>query len=255
MSEEKSVVRESVRRTQESKSGLGLGTILSIAAIFLMTAVLVAVIGFNALNIRNQYLTDLLKDVPFVNKLLPPLDENGEIKYENYTTEDFVAEVEKLNSQIVDFQMESADKDKTIMELKETVGDNADEIARLRAIEADQLRFKADKAEFDQLVALNDSEAYARFYESVSPENAAELYKQVVVNNSLKVEAKNYIATFKSMDNKSAAAMLEVLIPSDIDLVGMILKNLDADSRAAILSQMKPANAAVVAKIIAPPIT
>ena len=102
------------------------------------------------------------------------------------------------------------------------------------------------------MIALNDPQAYANFYESISPENAEELYKQAINQEVMDKEFKDYIQTFETMKKDAATTILEELIITDMDLVITILDNLSSKKRSEILGAMDPQNAASCSRLLSP---
>lgn len=204
--------------------------IMTIISVFIIS-VLVAILGFNAGGIRDKYLRGTLEKIPIVKNLLPPLEqnENGEGLTENISEEQ-----------------------KTIDSLTQEIQNLNAEITRLKAFEENQLKFKAEKEEFDRMIALSDSKAYSAFYESIAPENAEKLYKEAIGQANIDKNFKDYISTFENMKKDAASKILEELILTDMDLVITILQNLSSTKRSEILSTMDSKNAAAVTKLLSP---
>ncbi len=205
------------------------GCLSKVLIFLIIIAIPIILISFNVGNIRDKYLRPGLERIPIIKNLLPPLDENEEEKIEKKDEKQ-----EKIDALI-----------KEIEELNK-------EISRLKEFEQTQLQFKAQKEEFDKMIALNDPKAYAKFYESVYPENAEELYKQAVDKDIKDKRFKEYIQTFENMKKDAVSTILEELMITDIDLVIDILKNLSSEKRSEILSVMDPKNAASFSKLLAP---
>ena len=215
---------------EPNKKGSGCLVKLIIAGIIfiIIVSIPIAIIGFNVGNIRDRYLRPGLERIPIINNLLPPLEE------------------EQIEEQPVDEQQQTIDS------LTAEIEELNKEIARLREFEQTQLEFRAEKEEFDRMIALNDPQAYANFYESISPENAEELYKQAINQEVMDKEFKDYIQTFETMKKDAATTILEELIITDMDLVITILDNLSSKKRSEILGAMDPQNAASCSRLLSP---
>lgn len=215
---------------EPNKKGSGCLVKLIIAGIIfiIIVSITIAIIGFNVGNIRDRYLRPGLERIPIINNLLPPLEE------------------EQIEEQPVDEQQQTIDS------LTAEIEELNKEIARLREFEQTQLEFRAEKEEFDRMIALNDPQAYANFYESISPENAEELYKQAINQEVMDKEFKDYIQTFETMKKDAATTILEELIITDMDLVITILDNLSSKKRSEILGAMDPQNAASCSRLLSP---
>lgn len=214
--------------TDEPKKKKG-GCLLKLLIFLIIIAIPIALISFNVGNIRDKYLRPGLEKIPIIKNLLPPLEE-GE-----------TAEIE-----VVD------EKQQTIDSLTKEIEELNKEITRLKAFEQAQLQFKAEKEQFDKMIALNDPKAYSSFYKSIAPENAEELYKQAISKEVTDKKFKEYIQTFETMKKDSVATILEELMVTDMDLVITILQNLSSDKRSEILSAMDSKNAASCSKLLAP---
>ncbi|WP_250278419.1 MotE family protein [[Clostridium] colinum] len=211
---------------EEPKKKKG-GCLFKILIILIIIAIPVALISFNVGNIRDKYLRPGLEKMPIIKNLLPPLEETEEevpIDEKQQTIDALTKEIEELNK----------------------------EITRLKKFEETQLQFKAEKEEFDRMIALKEPKAYVDFYETIAPENAEELYKEAVNKQITDKKFKDYIRTFESMKKDAVATILEELMITDMDLVITILDNLPSEKRSEILSAMDPQNAASCSKLLAP---
>lgn len=219
---------EDNENSPKKKGGCLKKLIVFILIMSIFVGIPVAIIGFNVGGIRDKYLRPGLEKIPIIKNLLPPLEE------------------EQPKEEVVD------EKQQTIDALTKEIENLNQEIARLKVFEQNQLEFKKQKEEFDQMIALNDPNAYASFYESIAPENAQELYKEAVTKEVQDKEFKTYIQTFETMKKDAATSILEELITTDMDLVITILQNLSSDKRSEILSTMDPKNAASCSKLLYP---
>ena len=141
----------------------------------------------------------------------------------------------------------SADSD-TIAELQK-------QIAELSVYKEEQAEFEKEKEKFYEEVVFSDNapdiEEYKAYYESIEPENAEVLYKQVVEQSASNQEAKEYADTYASMKPKEAAAIFDTMT-GNLKLVADILLNMDPQSRADILGKMNADTAAKVTEIMKP---
>lgn len=221
-------VDEDIENQPNKKRGRLFKLIIAGIIFIIILSISVAILGFNVGNIRDKYLRPGLERIPIINNLLPPLEE------------------EQIQEQPVD------EKQQTIDSLTAEIEELNKEISRLKEFEQAQLEFKAEKEEFDKMIALNDPKAYSNFYETISPENAEELYKQAINQEVVDKEFKDYIQTFENMKKDAAATILEQLIITDMDLVITILNNLSSKKRSEILSAMDPQNAASCSRLLSP---
>lgn len=194
----------------------------------------------------------VLKDVPYVNRILPGIEEyipQEEDAYAQYTT------VDEAIVRIKELEVE-------IEELKATGNANSDYIAELEAAAAELAEYKANEAAFEETkekfyeeVVFSDNapdiNEYKTYYESIEPENAEAIYKQVVSQLQKDEEIEDYIKAYSSMKAKNAAAIFDTMT-DDFDLVCEILQGMDASTRADILAAMSAENAAIVTKMMEP---
>ena len=194
----------------------------------------------------------VLKDVPYVNRILPGIEEYipaEEDEYAAYTT------VEEAVDRIKELEVE-------IEELKETGTQNSDYIAELEAASAELAEYKANEAAFEETkekfyeeVVSSDNapdiNEYKTYYESIEPENAEAIYKQVVSQIQTDEEIEDYVKAYSSMKAKDAAAIFDTMT-DDFDLVCEILSAMDASTRADILAAMSEENAAIITKMMEP---
>ena len=230
--------KQTGRQKSRSKAAPALILLAVIAAV-------AAVLAFNVFGFRSRYVIPLLERVPIVRNLLPPADAAGHGEAQTLSSAELYARINDLTGQLLQSQ-------RSVQSLIDGNDALRAENARLKAFEEQQEQFKSDKAEFDRLIAMRDPQAYADFYAQVSPDNAETLYSEAVGLARQSVEARQYAKLIAGMDSSAAAAALEALIPTDIDLVVGVLRNMESASASAILDGMQTKNAAVVAKMMAP---
>ena len=129
------------------------------------------------------------------------------------------------------------------------------EIDRLKTFEDNQTYYEELKKKFDEEVVYTDNapsiEEYKKWYEEMNPDNAADIYQQVLLKINYTEQVKAWAEAYSKMDAKSAAAILEEMT-GDIDLVSDILNNMKSTQRAAILAAMDPVFAAKITKVMHP---
>ena len=130
------------------------------------------------------------------------------------------------------------------------------EVARLKTFEENQLQFQTEKDKFDKEVVFNDKapdiEEYKKYYESISPDNAAEIYRQVVEQQENEKKLVEQAEMYKSMKPEEAAKILNGM-GGDLDLVSNILLHMKTKEAGAILAKMDSNMAAKVTKKICTP--
>ena len=137
---------------------------------------------------------------------------------------------------------------KKIKDLKAKVND-------LSKYKEDEAAFEKEKEKYNEEVVFSDQapdiEQYKAYYESIEPENAEVLYKQVVEQITYDDQLKDYAKTYSQMKPKQAAAIFDTMT-DDLELVAKILSAMNADARGDILGNMNTDTAAKVTKLMEP---
>lgn len=239
--------------TEEEENETAGGKLVIVFVTILIVAVWLAIfallIKWDVGGFGSSVLYPLLKDVPYVNKILPEVnDPNKDDPYAYESIDDAVAQIKKLEKQLAKAKESSGDSDETINELQ-------DEVARLKVYEQEQADFEEIRTKFYEEVVFGDKapdiEEYKTFYESIDPENAEQLYKQVVSQIQEDEEVADYVKAYSEMKPKAAASIMESMT-DDLELVAKILSNMKADKRGDILAAMSPDVAASVTKLMEP---
>ncbi len=213
---------------------------------FGIVALIIAILGFNFLDIRDKYLRQYIEQIPVVGSFLPEPSDSS-LEY-NKTKEEVQAENQAYISEIADLTAE-------IDKLQTMLNSSNEEVDRLKEFEAGYLQFLDEKAAFDETVATTDPEAFMKYYEAMYAENAERIYTDLKGIEIDKEQFNDYIATFSSMEPSSVASILEEMMVTDIDLVVSILDEVSSDFAGEVLAAMAPDKAATVAKLLAPSFT
>ncbi len=227
---------------QEESAGSKLLTILIVFVIVaIWLALFCVLIKFDVGHFGSEVLYPILKDVPVVNKVLPPVE--GGQEPEGYT------DIDAANARIQELEKQLADAQNSGTASEEEVKDLRTENERLKKYEEQQRAFEKRVKEFDEQVVYNDKapelSEYQKYYEEIDPDNAAELYKQVVqdVQQSMKITKQSTL--YSKMEPAQAASVLETM-SGDLDLVAAILDGMSESKSAAILANMSPETAAQI---------
>ena len=95
------------------------------------------------------------------------------------------------------------------------------------------------------------ADEYVKYYQSMDPATAESLYKQVIFEEQVSEEVKNYAQAYSEMKPKQAAAIFNEMGDS-LDLVAKILGQMDTNARAKILGVMDKDIASKLTKIMDP---
>lgn len=244
---------------EEQKEGVGSKLLLvfvTLVVIAIWLAILALLIKTDVGGFGSTVLEPMIKDVPYLNRILPDGEDGAEAEagsevdtqYMYDSLDDAVAYIKELEKEL-DSANERISKDKgTISDLKDQVND-------LSKYKEEQAAFEAEKEKYYEDVVFSDNapdiNEYRTFYESIEPENAEVLYKQVVEQQEASEEIQEYVTAYSSMKPKKAAAIFDTMTDS-LNLVAEILEQMDSAARGDILGEMTPTVAAQVTEIMDP---
>jgi flagellar motility protein MotE (MotC chaperone) len=248
--EKKKAAEENGEEEEETVVGklLIVGVAIIIVAIWLL--ILGLLIKMDVGGFGSTVLYPVLKDVPVVNKILPSTQEYAEedSAYQFATMDEAVNRIKELEQQLADANTATETNQAHIAELEA-------QAAELQAYKENEAAFNEQKEKFYQEVVFSenapDINAYKEYYESIEPENAEAIYKQVVGQLQADAEIEDYAKTYSSMEPEAAAAIFDSMT-DNLKLVAKILKAMDTQSRADIMGAMNTDTAAALTKLMEP---
>ena len=241
----------------EEEGGEKLGSKLviffvSLLIILIWLGILAILIKTDVGGFGSNVLAPVLKDVPYLNKILPEgstgVEEVVDTQYPYDSIDDAIERIKELELELDSANAQTEADSQTIASLQE-------QITELSVYKAEQAAFEELKEKFYEEVVFSDEapdiEEYKTYYESIDPDNAEVLYKQVVEQIAYREEVEDYVKAFSTMKPKEAAAILDAM-ENNLRLAADILSNMKAAPRAAILGKMDPEIAAKVVAIMEP---
>ncbi len=238
---------------EESSVGGKIAVFFVTLIIFIIwLAIILLLIKWDVGGFGSGVLGPVLKDVPYVNRILPDSvteeQTTEDAAYMFDSMEDAVNRIKELEVQLAQAQNAQTSDAEYIAQLE----GQAAELAKYRQEEA---QFEAEKQKFYEEVVFGESapdiKEYMAFYESIDPANAEIIYRQVAQQQAVNAELEEYVKTYSQMKPKEAAAIFNTMT-NDLQLVADILTNMDAQSRANILGKMDSETAAKVTEIMQP---
>ena len=227
---------------------------VTLVIIVIWMAILVLLVKMDVGGFGSTVLRPLLKDVPYVNRILPEakgeeaLSTEESTEYPYSTLDEAVARIKALETELLNAQNANADSQKQNQELKT-------QSQQLEEYKAKEAAFEELKQKFDEEVVFSDPapdiNEYRTFYESIDPANAEAIYRQVIEQQQKDEELEKYITMYSSMKPKQAAAIFDTMT-NDLKLVAKILKAMDTEASASILGAMNAETAAKLTKIMNP---
>lgn len=194
----------------------------------------------------------ILKDVPYVNKILPSTtdifadSQKEESPYK--TLDDAIDRIKEL-----ELELDSANENGNANQ--ERISELEAQVTELSSYKEEQDKFEEIKEKFYEEVVFSDESPdiseYKSFYESIDPANAEILYKQVVQQMAKNDKLADYVSTYSSMKPQQAADIFNTMT-DDLDLVADILGAMDTQSRANIIGKMDKETAAKITEMLKP---
>ena len=238
-------------KTKENESGGSklVNAVIVLVIILIWLAVFAFLIKLDVGGIGSNILYPVLKDVPVVNKILPSPSEEMQASEDNYKYKTLKSANERIKE--LESQLEAQGG---------TTAANSDYIANLEAEVRNLQKYKDqmddfDKrvAEFNEKIVFNDNapdiSEYRSYYESIEPENAEKIYRQVMQRERYNEKAKELATYYANMEAESAAQVMSEM-DEDLDLICDILQNMSEKQAAAILQAMNTEYAAQITKKI-----
>lgn len=232
---------------EEGRGSKILSVIIGIIIFLILLALVAGFIKLDIGGVGTNVLRPVLKDVPVINKILPEAPDTTiaeEKGYDFNNITDAVKYIEQLEAKIKTLEDQNSKSGTNI-------GDLQAEIDRLKVFETERDEFNQKVLEFDTNVVFNDKAPevteYQKYYEGISPDNAAEIYRQVVEKNQVTEKMKEQADRYSKMEPAAAADALQVMT-SDLDLVANILNNMSTSKSALIMDQMEPDYCAKITK-------
>ena len=239
--------------TAESSGGSKVALVfVTLIIIIIWLAILALLVKMDVGGFGSTVLAPVLKDVPYINKILPATDESEfateDTEYPYQTLDEAVAYIKELELELQASQEGSSENSAYVAQLES-------EVAKLQQYEQNEADFENEKAQFYEEVVFNDKapdiSEYQKYYESIDPANAEELYKEVVQQEQASQELTDYVSTYSQMKPKEAAAIFDTMT-DNLELVAKILNQMDRQSAANILGKMDSQTAAKVSELMEP---
>lgn len=237
----------------DEKGGGILIAFVAFLILLVWLAIVALLIRMDVGGFGSTVLYPVLKDVPFINRILPEVED-----YEDENKEDdpyAFSSMDEAVARIKELEQQLAKAKKKNKSAKAKTEEYAAIEAELQKYKDEEAAFEKTKQKFYQEVVYSDKapdiNTYKEYYESIEPANAEKLYKQVVADTQKNAELTEYATTYSAMKADEAAKIFNTMT-NNLKLVGKILWAMDKDSRGSILGKMDADTAAAVTKIMEP---
>lgn len=240
------------KKKSEEKEGI-FSRILTIIIVLFIVAIWLAIfallIKYDVGGFGSTVLRPMLKDIPGINQILPDIPDEQAAEENNYPYKNLPEAMDRISELEAELAAANGTKKGNANYLAQLEA----EVARLKTFEENQLQFQKEKDKFDKEVVFNDKapdpEEYKKYYEAIDPDNAAEIYRQVVEQQDTEKKLIEQAEMYKNMKPEEAAAILNGM-GGDLDLVANILLHMKTKDAGAILAKMDTNMAAKITKKI-----
>ncbi len=235
----------------ESSGGSMFGAIvITLILVAVWIAIFCLVVKLDIGGVGTNVFAPILKDIPVVNKILPKDSVTETTIPENYygytSLSEAVDRIKLLETQLNDIQSENEIN-------KEQIDALTTEVNRLKTFESNQLEFERIKNQFYEEVVYSEkgpgASEFAKYYESIDPDTAEFIYKQVVTEEHVDDDVKEMAQTYAAMKPKQAAEKIEAMT-DDLQKAAKILNAMNTDDRGKIMGVMDADVAAKLTKIM-----
>ena len=246
----------SSKSSKESGGGSVLFSIISLLSALIVIAVvlfgsLFILIRMNVMGVADTYKESISK-VPLLNLALPADEELEEVTVETLSRdiealkkenadlkkreEIALTELERLRKVEDEFEARMLVNDEKTRSLEKQVAD----------LEADRKRIEEVKYEVERMIAEGDKEGFSEYFDMVEPAIAREIYAQIIQDQKVTGEARDFIKLYEGVEAKTTASIFEEMGLSRLDLIVECLRNMKKDVASEIISEMSVEFAAAV---------
>ena len=265
--EQKEKAQEFADRTAEI-NGDNAGGFATIVITFLIIriwlAIMALLIKLDVGGFGSDILAPLIKDVPGLNLILPDKTrESTQAQPElisDYSSEGSsggINSLEEAKEYISSLEKVLGEEMSQNSNYAATIERLEAEVARLEPFERQQKEFYEDRANFYSSIVYGegspDASAFASYYEMIDPDTAAQIYKQIKMDELDEEAIQAFAKTYSGMKAKQCAKIFdEMVTENQIELVARILAQMTIENRADVLAAMEKPNAAKLTQLLEP---
>ena len=230
-------------KTPPKKGKAGLFVIIALVVI---VVALIVIIAFNLFNFREGVVMNYLRNAPLIGRLIPDAEDEdyGQIPLEEWPVGQLVERIRELEAREAALEAE-------VQELLARARADALRIARLLPFQEYWFEYQRVSAEFNQMIAHGEPEAFLRFIENVLPEFYEQLARESMLLYEYQEAVDAIMRTLGNMQERAAAAILEDMRMTDLPLLAAVLSTMGNSMRGAIIEQMEPDVGSFMLRLIA----
>ena len=236
---------------QETVGGKLIVAFATLVIIAIWLGILALLIRLDVGGFGSTVLYPILKDVPYINRILPEIKEEESAEDADYpyrTLDEAIARIKELEGELETALQTDKDSSARIEDLQS-------QVRKLKKYRENEAEFEALRQEFYEEVVFGedapDISEYQKFYEAINPDNAEVLYKEVVEQTEYDSKVDDYVKTYSAMKPKDAAAIFDTMT-DNLSLVRRILEKMTSANRANILAAMNQDTAAKLTEMLEP---
>ncbi len=237
------------RKLENEAEGSGFSVFVITLFIILVWLLIIGIlIKLDVGHFGSEILSPLIKDVPALSWILP----NSEATEDDTSVLDGYSDLKAAVEQIRELELELSEAQALNAEYEDTISTLKARVEKLTIYEEDATKLEKEKNLFyeEVIYAANapSIEEYAKWYETMEPENAEYWYKRVAQQIQVDKEFERLADTFADMKPKNAASVLEKL--DDINRAADILWAMDTEARAKIMDVIDTEYGAKITQIL-----
>ncbi len=236
---------------QETVGGKLIVAFATLVIIAIWLGILALLVRLDVGGFGSTVLHPLLKDVPYVNKILPevkPAEIGEDADYPYQTVDEAIARIKELEGELEAVMQSDKDGSAKIEDLQS-------QVRKLKKYRDNEAAFETLRQQFYEEVVFGDNapdiSEYQKFYEAINPDNAEVLYKEVIEQQAYDSKVDDYVKTYSTMKPKEAAAIFDTMT-DNLSLVRRILEKMTSANRANILAAMNQDTAAKLTEMLEP---
>lgn len=236
---------------QETVGGKLIVAFATLVIIAIWLGILALLIRLDVGGFGSTVLHPLLKDVPYVNKILPEVKAENvaeDADYPYQTLDEAIARIKELEGELETALQTDKDRAAKMEDLQA-------QVRKLKKYRDNEAALEALRQEFYEEIVFGDDapdiSEYQKFYEAINPDNAEVLYKEVVEQTEYDSKVDDYVKTYSAMKPKDAAAIFDTMT-DNLSLVRRILEKMTSANRANILAAMNQDTAAKLTEMLEP---
>lgn len=224
---------------------------LLVIVILLLIGLPVLLIKFDVRGIGEKT-RPLIEDIPYVQNILPPIPDPEDPQYMNkgeltkrYLT--YKEDYEKLSKEAEQLKQELQDITDIRQNYQKFLEDQKNLEEKEKTLQQESQQLEQDRENFFNDIKDEKKTDFKEYYEKIEKEKAQELYEAILTEEKTDQQVKSYVSYYEKMEAENAAKIFDEMGSSKLDLIVSIVKAMNKEKAAEILSSMDVSLAARIA--------